>query len=278
MFHVKRRRGTAGAAERRDRVRGPRAGAARSRRATTGSTLARERCPGACALHTHRAASARAGRSVRAHGLVASGGAWPRRGIVRRPRLRRRRRRRARPCARRACSSSRSDTTCHRAGAGSTARDVLRRAEASRQGASRAARAPARLCAGLPDRRRRLAGLAVHAARAGAIRTGRRSPRSWSSDRTGRVTRGVDRPAGGVADGSRLSRGLRPRRQRAVGVDRAVRTVRAAVPARAAADAAPRPRGAPRVLGVVRVLRRGPSSTSRCRAPIRCWRTCSSGC
>ena len=76
-------------------------------------------------------------------------------------------------------------------------------------------------------------------------------------DRDRQRARGVDRRAGGVADGARLPRPVRALGQRALGLDRPVRAVRAPVRPPAAAAAAPRPGRAAGLLGLLRVLRRG---------------------
>ena len=117
-------------------------------------------------------------------------------------------------------------------------------------------RAPEGLRARLPRRAGPLAAVVVPAA--GARRAPPRGDRPGAGARPRPAgARGVDRPAGRVADGARLPGPVRALGQRAVGVDRAVRPVRAAVRAPAAAPAAPRPGGAAGVLGLLRVLRGG---------------------
>ena len=95
------------------------------------------------------------------------------------------------------------------------------------------AQAPPRVQPRVPGRPSSLAGLVLRAARAGRhAEYGDRAGHRGRSERTG--ARDMDGPAGRLDHGPGHPRPVRPRGQRAVGVDRALRAVRRAVPATSA--------------------------------------------
>ena len=157
-----------------------------------------------------------------------------------------------------------------------TAIAVTRVGGPAARGAHGTRRASTRLLAGVHERRGPLAGLVLRAAAARQRADAQRGDRAGGRRRPQRArARDVDRAAGGLDDGTRDPRPVRPCRQRPVGVDRALRAVRGAVrcAGRSGCCTSISPccwRSPSRTRSSGR-----PTSTCPCRRPIRCSRTCS---